>query len=271
VKVVFLEEVEGSGRTGEVRNVANGYARNYLLPRKLAIPATDHNIRIAQARAETEAKRQAVLDADATVLAEKVAGVTITIEVKVGEQGRLYGSVTARDISEALEKPLGLLLEHRQVELQEPIRQVGLFEVPLKLSRNVRASVQVGVLGEGQTLEELLAPPPAEEEEPAEEQAAEAAEEEVSEEAEVEQAGAEQEGEPAEEAAEEQAEEVAEEEAPEEAEVEQAGAEQEEEQPAEAAEEQPAEASEEQPSQEAEAKQEKKGRKRRSKGEGEQS
>jgi len=162
--------------------VANGYARNYLLPRKLAVAATDHNIRIAQARAEVEAKRQAGLDADAEVLAKRLAGLTITIEVKVGEQGRLYGSVTARDISEVLEKPLGLLLEHRQVELEEPIRQVGLFEVVLRLSRNVRPSVQVAVLGEGQTLEELMAPPPAEEEEePAEaveEEPAEAAEEE---------------------------------------------------------------------------------------------
>jgi large subunit ribosomal protein L9 len=262
VKVVFLEEVEGSGHTGEVRNVANGYARNYLLPRKLAVPATDHNIRIAQARAETEAKRQAVLDADATVLAEKVAGVTITIEVKVGEQGRLYGSVTARDISEALEKPLGLLLEHRQVELQEPIRQVGLFEVPLKLSRNVRASVQVGVLGEGQTLEDLLAPPPTEEEEPSE------AREEPSEEAAAEQPSEAVEEQPAEAVEEQPAEAV--EEQPSEA-VEEQPAEAVEEQPAEAVEEQPAEASEEQPSQEAEAKQEKKGRKRRSKGEGEQS
>jgi len=166
VKVVFLEEVEGSGRIGEVRNVADGYARNYLLPRKLAVPATDHNIRIAQARVQTEAKHQAGLDAAAAVLAEKLPGLTITIEVRVGGQGRLYGSVTARDIVEALEKPLGLLLEHRQVELEEPIRQVGLFEVPLRLSRNVRASVQVAVLGEGQTLEELLAPPPTEEEQP---------------------------------------------------------------------------------------------------------
>jgi large subunit ribosomal protein L9 len=100
------------------------------------------------------------------VLAEKLVGLTITIEVRVGGQGRLYGSVTARDIVEALEKPLGLLLEHRQVELEDPIRQVGLFEVPLRLSGNVRASVQVAVLGEGQTLEELLAPPPTEEEQP---------------------------------------------------------------------------------------------------------
>ena len=193
MKVVFLEEVEGSGRIGEVRNVANGYARNYLLPRKLAVPATDHNVRIAQARAAVEAKHQTKLDADAEVLAEKLVGLSVSIEVKVGEQGRLYGSVTGRDISEALEKPLGLLLEHRQVELGEPIRQVGVFEVPLRLSRNVRPSVQVAVLGEGQTLEELLAAAAAEEEKPeeaAEEEApqeAEVKQEEPAEEAEVEQ------------------------------------------------------------------------------------
>ena len=179
MKVVFLEEVEGSGRIGEVRNVANGYARNYLLPRKLAVPATDHNIRIAQARAEVEAKRQEKLDADASVLAKKLVGLTITMEVRVGEQGRLYGSVTARDICEALEKPLGLLLEHRQVELEGPIRQAGLFEVPLRLSRNVRETVRVAVLGEGQTLEELQAAPP---EEAEEEQPVEAVEEQPAEE-----------------------------------------------------------------------------------------
>ena len=206
MKVVFLEEVEGSGRIGEVRNVANGYARNYLLPRKLAVPATDHNVRIAQARAAVEAKHQTKLDADAEVLAEKLVGLSVSIEVKVGEQGRLYGSVTARDISEALEKPLGLLLEHRQVELGEPIRQVGVFEVPLRLSRNVRPSVQVAVLGEGQTLEELLAAAAAEEEQP--EEVAEEAEQEVEP---TEEAEAEQEEKPAEEAEVEQTQEAAEE------------------------------------------------------------
>lgn len=154
MKVVFLQEVEGSGRTGEVKNVANGFARNYLLPRKLAAPATEHNIRLAQARAEAEAKHQAKLDAEATVMAEKLVGHTITLTAKAGPQGRLYGSVTARDIAEALEGPLGLVLEHRQVELEEPIRQVGVFEVPLRLSRNVRATAQVEILGEGM-------PPPA--------------------------------------------------------------------------------------------------------------
>jgi len=167
VKVVFLQEVEGSGHTGEVKNVADGFARNYLLPRKLAAAANDHNIRVAQARAGVEVKHQAKLDADATVLAERLAGHTVTVTAKAGPQGRLYGSVTPRDIAEALEGPLGLVLEHRQVELGEPIRQVGVFAVPLRLSRNVRASVQVEVLGEG-----MSAPAPAAEKEGAESAAA---------------------------------------------------------------------------------------------------
>jgi len=170
VKVVFLQEVEGSGHTGDVKNVADGFARNFLLPRKLAAPATDHNIRVAQARADVEAKHQAKLDADASALVEKLVGYSITLTMKAGPQGRLYGSVTARDVAEALEGPLGHVLEHRQIELEEPIRQVGVFEVPLRLSRNVRASVRVEVLGEGMPPAETApsGPSPAAEEEGAE-------------------------------------------------------------------------------------------------------
>ena len=170
MKVVFLQEVEGSGHTGDVKNVADGFARNYLLPRKLAAAATDHNIRVAQARADVEAKHQAKLDADASVLVERLAGHIVTLTAKAGPQGRLYGSVTARDIAEALEGPLGHVLEHRQVELEEAIRQVGVFQVPLRLSRNVKATVQVEVQGEG------MPPAPAVEAE-GEEPAAVAAEE----------------------------------------------------------------------------------------------
>jgi len=170
VKVVFLQEVEGSGHTGEVKNVADGFARNFLLPRKLAAPASDHNIRIARGRADVEVKHQAKLDADASVLAGRLAGHIVTLTAKAGPQGRLYGSVTARDIAEALEGPLGHVLEHRQVELEEAIRQVGVFQVPLRLSHNVRATVQVEVLGEGM-------PPPAPAAEAVEEPAAVAVEE----------------------------------------------------------------------------------------------
>ena len=166
MKVVFLEEVAGSGRIGEVKNVADGYARNYLLPRKLAMPATDHNVRLAQARADAEARRQAKTDAEAEVLAEKLVGKRITITVKAGPQGRLYGSVTGWDIAEEAEKLLGQPVEQRQVELEEPIREVGEFEVALRLSRNVCAMVQVAVVGEGAPPAEKQSPG-AEKEEPA--------------------------------------------------------------------------------------------------------
>ncbi len=169
MKVVFLEEVEGSGNIGEVRNVADGFARNYLLPRRLAVPATEHNIRIAEARAQVEMKRQAKLDSEAQVLVERMVGKSITLTVKAGPQGRLYGSVTGRDIAEELGKLIHAEVEHRQVDLEEPIREVGLFEVPIRFTRNVRTSVEVTVVGEGEE-----APAPEGEEGPAAEAGGEA-------------------------------------------------------------------------------------------------
>src|SRR3990172_10529481 len=103
MKVVFLEEVEGTARTGDVKNVADGFARNYLLPRRLAAPATEHYIAIAQAKAGKEARRQERVDDEARQhLLAKVEGKSIRIQVRVGEQDKLFGSVTARDIAEAL-------------------------------------------------------------------------------------------------------------------------------------------------------------------------
>ncbi len=146
MKVVFMEEVEGTAHVGEVKNVADGFARNYLLPRRLAAPATDHFITIAQARAEKEARRQVRLDEEATkYLLPKVEGKAVTIEVRVGEQGKLFGSVTARDIAEALQAATGIELEHRQVDLREPIRELGAYEVVVKLTRSVHTPVTVNV------------------------------------------------------------------------------------------------------------------------------
>ncbi len=146
MKVVFMEEVEGTAHVGEVKNVADGFARNYLLPRRLAAPATDHFITIAQARAEKEARRQVRLDEEATkYLLPKVEGKAVTIEVRVGEQGKLFGSVTARDIAEALQAATGIELEHRQVDLREPIRDLGTYEVAVKLTRSVHTPVTVNV------------------------------------------------------------------------------------------------------------------------------
>ena len=193
MKVVFMEEVEGTARVGEVKNVADGFARNYLLPRRLAAPATDHYITIAAARAEKEAHRQTRLDEEAQEhLVPKMEGQSVTIEVRVGEQGKLFGSVTARDIAEALQEATGVELEHRQVDLRQPIREVGSHEVTVKLTRNVLVPVTVNVepLGGMPEVEETEeAPEGAEEPETeaaaAEEPEAEAAEAEGEEKAEV--------------------------------------------------------------------------------------
>jgi large subunit ribosomal protein L9 len=150
MRVVFLEEVEGTARTGDVKNVADGFARNYLLPRRLAAPATDHYITIAQAKAGKEARRQEKVDEEARErLLPKVEGKSVEIEVRVGEQGKLFGSVTTRDIAEALQTATRVELEHRQVDLKEPIRELGSHEVTIKVTRNVLATVTVNVVPVG--------------------------------------------------------------------------------------------------------------------------
>lgn len=146
MRVVFLEEVEGTARAGDVKNVANGFARNYLLPRRLAAPATDHYISIAQAKATKEARRQDRMDDEARDrLLPQVDGKSVRIEVRVREQGKLFGSVTGRDIAELLHEATRVELEHRQVDLKEPIRELGAHEVTVKLTRNVHATITVNV------------------------------------------------------------------------------------------------------------------------------
>ncbi len=150
MKVVFLEEVEGTARTGDVKNVADGFARNYLLPRRLAAPATKHYIAVAEQKATKEAKRQDRVDGEARErLLPLVDGQEMTIEVLVGEQGKLFGSVTSRDIAERLQKDTGVELEHRQVSLNQPIREIGTHEISVKLTRNVIAKITVNVHPEG--------------------------------------------------------------------------------------------------------------------------
>lgn len=145
MKVVFLEDVPGTGNVGEVKVVKNGYARNYLIPRGLAAPATKGNVQVAQARAQQAAKRQAQLDAHAQGLVGMLEGKTITIQANVGEQGRLYGSVTNGDIAEELSKIVGEEVDRHGVLLPEPIRQVGEYQVRVRFTRNVETTVPVVV------------------------------------------------------------------------------------------------------------------------------
>jgi len=166
VKVVFLKDVEGSGKVGEIKNVADGFARNFLLPRGLAAPATATAIKKGEAAAAAEARRQAQLDEQAQTLADKLAaGVTIT--AKAGRKGRLFGSVTQADIAQEIANILGQEIDRHQVLLAEPIKEVGIHEVALQLTRNVRPNVLVEVVSEGGAVEEEAEPETAETEEPA--------------------------------------------------------------------------------------------------------
>ncbi|HJM89608.1 MAG TPA: 50S ribosomal protein L9 [Dehalococcoidia bacterium] len=172
MKVVFLETVEGSGAMGDIRDVANGFARNYLLPRGYAAPATPQLIEQAAELAQIEGERQRVEDERAHGLVGKLENATLVMTVRVGEQGRLYGSVTSADIAEKAGEILGEELDRRRVLLPEVIRNVGLFPVTLRLSRNIAAEVNVAVVdaetpeGVDAAVEQLLAPPVMEEPEP---------------------------------------------------------------------------------------------------------
>ena len=158
MKVVFLADVEGSGRLGDVKDVAEGFARNYLLPRKLAAVASPDAVRRAGARAAAEARQQAQLDEEARALVESLGVATITIQARAGERGRLYGSVTAADIAEEVTRVTGSELDRHLVQLAEPIKELGSYAVPLKLSRNVVANLEVEVVStEGKTAADFAA------------------------------------------------------------------------------------------------------------------
>ncbi len=145
MKVVFFEDVEGTALVGDVKVVKNGFARNFLLPRGLAGPVTPPNLQRANSLAEKEARRQARLDSEAEVQKERLDGYTITFEARVGETGRLYGSVTSRDIAQKLQESTGIEVDSRVILLAEPIRELGSKSVTIRFTRNVSAEINVTV------------------------------------------------------------------------------------------------------------------------------
>ena len=148
MEVILREHVDNLGKRGEVVKVADGYARNYLLPRKLALLATEGNKKqIERERVKFEA-REAEDTKVAEALAARMNNVEIVIARKVGETEALYGSVTSADIAEALAAK-GFEIERRKLQLPEPLKKIGEVDVPVKLHRDVTASVKVRVVAEG--------------------------------------------------------------------------------------------------------------------------
>jgi large subunit ribosomal protein L9 len=158
MKVVFLDNVDGVAQAGEIKNVADGYARNFLLPRKLATAATPAEVHRAEARARKLQEEQAKIDAAAQGTLDAINERVITIPARAGEQGRLFGSVTASDIAEELSKLAKTEIEHRQVHLGQPIKELGSQQLTVALTRNVRATVTVQVVPDGQEAEAAEAP-----------------------------------------------------------------------------------------------------------------
>ena len=145
--VILREDVEKLGTRGQLVKVTPGYARNYLLPQRLAVAATDSNKKIVEQERQGHLRREAKEVSDASDLGKMMADVSVTISQKAGENDQLFGSVTSKDIAEALEKQ-GYTIERRKIVLDEPIRTLGDFKVPLRLHRDVTAEIAVHVVRE---------------------------------------------------------------------------------------------------------------------------
>jgi large subunit ribosomal protein L9 len=145
MKVILSKDVQGTGKAGEVKDVADGYARNYLIPRKLAIPASGGALKNVEQKRAAEEKKAATEESAARALAERLTSAPVVLTAKVGDQGRLYGSITSADIADQLSAHLGQPIDKRKIELDEPIRQLGTFDVTIRLHRAVNAAVKVDV------------------------------------------------------------------------------------------------------------------------------
>lgn len=145
MEVILREEIRALGKAGEVVKVAPGYARNFLLPQGLAVIADPKNLKELEHHKRAVETRQTKLKAEAETLAKKIGSLDITIKHDAGEEDKLFGSVTAKDIWEALRKEK-IPVERRQIYLASPIKQLGVYEVPVKLHAAVTATLKVSVV-----------------------------------------------------------------------------------------------------------------------------
>ena len=148
MKIILQREVEKLGVPGDVVDVADGYARNFLIPRKLAVPATRGSVRHAETLKQAHESRVQKALQEAQAAAEKLGAATVRIRGKAGEDGRLFGSVTPAKVAEEIEKATGEAIDRRHLDLPEPIRSVGAHEVAIQLHPDVTATVTIEVVRE---------------------------------------------------------------------------------------------------------------------------
>jgi large subunit ribosomal protein L9 len=147
MKVIFRQDVPRVAKAGEVKEVADGYARNFLIPKKLAVMANPSTLNILEAQTKKEASSQAQTEEETTDLAQQLDGKEITLKAKVGAKEQLYGSITSADIAAELQNN-GLVVDKKKIEITEPIRQLGSHEVTIRLTKDVVPKIKVTVIEE---------------------------------------------------------------------------------------------------------------------------
>jgi len=147
MEVILREDIDNVGSRGDVVKVAPGFARNFLLPKRLAVPATDANRKIVEQERQAHLRKETKLKGEAEDLSKLLTGVSVTIYQKAGEQNQLFGSVTSKDVADALAAK-NFIIDRRKIQLDEPIKQLGEFKVPVKLHKDVTADVTVTVAKE---------------------------------------------------------------------------------------------------------------------------
>ncbi len=145
MEVLLLKDIKRLGKAGETKKVADGYGRNYLIARGLAVLATSGAIHRTEVHKAIEEQREERIRTDGSALAERLAEITLTFKVKASEKGRLYGSVTAADIAVEIEKQTGHPIDKRKIELEEPIHLLGTHKVPVRLMSNLVPEISVVV------------------------------------------------------------------------------------------------------------------------------
>ncbi|MFC2020866.1 50S ribosomal protein L9 [Chloroflexota bacterium] len=145
MKVIFLKDVPNVARVGEIKEVANGYGRNFLIPRKLALLASSESINAVAAKLEVQARSQAQTEADLVEIANQLDGKELFLEAKSSGKERLYGSITTADIAAEIEKVTGLAVDKRKIERGESIRKTGSYEVSIKLAKDIVPKIKVTV------------------------------------------------------------------------------------------------------------------------------
>jgi len=145
MKVIFLQDVPNVARAGEIKEVASGYGRNFLIPKKLALLANSPAVSTIEAQLKIKARSQVQTEAELIELAHHLDGKEIVLEARVGAKDRLYGSITSADIAAELQNSAGVVIDKRKIELAEPVRQLGSYEVAIRLAKDIIPKIKVTV------------------------------------------------------------------------------------------------------------------------------